>query len=262
MPSFTSAVTELQERGLSSKGRKAELQKRLADDKKGQKKKATPKTKATPKKITPKTKATPKKSTSKKAPASKTAASKRKAAEPDGKQAKRKKSAKAEPEAEPEVEPEVECVPLHVEDVEWLPVPFDLFTGAHPHPRDVRQGCLNNCYFICALEIIAEHRPDAIEKCITQIEEEGIIKYKVRLFTKYGHERVYIIDNLFWCDTGSLYHTAEEPWLMYASSPTRALWPAVLEKAWALHCSALQGYDPSYENIEGSPSSSISVSSE
>ena len=33
--SLTSAITELQERGLSSKGIKAELEKRLADDKKG-----------------------------------------------------------------------------------------------------------------------------------------------------------------------------------------------------------------------------------
>ena len=44
----------------------------------------------------------------------------------------------------------------------------------------------------------------------------------MRLYTKYGHEMKYVLNNLFWCDVGSVFHTDETPYLMYMSSPTEA----------------------------------------
>jgi len=143
--------------------------------------------------------------------------------------------------------PQVGPVAEHAADVQALSIAWPLFPE-RPRPSHVRQGCLNNCYFVCALQAIAQHRPDAIRSAITALGDSA---FKVRLFTKYGHKCEYVLNKTFWCDVKSVFHTDKKPYLMYMSSPAEALWPPLLEKAFALHVAEQWSYFPNYQGIEG-----------
>jgi hypothetical protein len=109
--------------------------------------------------------------------------------------------------------------------------PFDapLF-GKRPHPFDVVQSELQNCYLASAAAAIAHVRPGVIERAITRLRD-GRFRVRFRLGRQYVPHDVVVTSDLYVRPSGELlYGTSRTSW-----------WP-VLEKAFA----ALRG---SYRSV-------------
>ncbi|WP_370465424.1 C2 family cysteine protease [Nocardia sp. CS682] len=152
-----------------------------------------------------------------------------------------------------------EKVDLHFPGTGWLTVDaariFDLdvekvsgllFNG-RPRPEDVRQGRVGDCYLLSNLIGLAERHPDLIEDMIREGEEiragvAGPVRtFSVRFYDPEQDSWVWVtVDDSFYKNStgGMLYAAQDDSW---------PLWPAVIEKAWAVW----RGKELGYGGIDG-----------
>jgi hypothetical protein len=117
------------------------------------------------------------------------------------------------------------------------------------HPNDVRQGYLGDCYFLSAIQAIAQSDPSALEKLI---KSNGDGTYEVTLyvyktFISWNRSPVKItVDTSVPTSPGTT-----NP--IYAGKGDNELWVLLLEKAYAQ-------YEGDYGDIEGgNPSKAMGV---
>jgi hypothetical protein len=97
-----------------------------------------------------------------------------------------------------------------------------LFVG-RPHPFDVVQSELSNCYLASAAAAIAHVRPDLIERAITRLQD-GRFRVRFRLGREYRPHDVVVTSELYVRPSGEL---------LYGTSKNSTSWWPVLEKAFA-----------------------------
>lgn len=112
------------------------------------------------------------------------------------------------------------------------PLDAPLF-AKRPHPFDVMQSELQNCYLASAAAAIAHVRPEAIERAIAALPG-GRFRVRFKIGTKHEPHDVVVTSELYVRPSGDL--------LYGTSGPRRTSWWPVLEKAFA----ALRG---SYRNV-------------
>lgn len=108
------------------------------------------------------------------------------------------------------------------------------------HPNDVKQGYLGDCYFLAAIQAIAQSNPAALKKLI---KDNGDGTYEVTLyvhktFISWNRKPVKITVNA----TVPVYEGGTRP--IYAGVGDQELWVLLLEKAYAQ-------YKGDYGDIEG-----------
>ncbi len=108
--------------------------------------------------------------------------------------------------------------------------------------EDINQGSLGDCYWMAGMAAVAQAQPQLIEKLI---KDNGDGTYSVTLY-EWGQEKTVVVDNKF--------PTRSSGGLAYADKGATVdnkaeLWPALLEKAWAVMKSGGQG--TGYADIEG-----------
>ena len=138
--------------------------------------------------------------------------------------------------------------------------------AAPPNMDDVQQGQLNDCYFVCALTLVARAAPAAIERCFRADQARGQgqrhfavtlykgrargLRHATRASIEAQFERTRLdVDNQFWCESlggGSNRKRERVGAELYTHSPRGALWPGLLEKAYI----KLRG-GSGYADIEG-----------
>lgn len=91
-------------------------------------------------------------------------------------------------------------------------------------PNSIRQGALNNCYFLSAVAALAE-RPDRIKSLFLSQEPNEAGLYGVRLCLS-GTWREILIDDYFPCD-------ANKNFPSFSFSKDGSLWLNILEKCYA-----------------------------
>jgi hypothetical protein len=139
-------------------------------------------------------------------------------------------------------------------DYEYTEIVADLFKKGRGddhkiHPNDVRQGYLGDCYFLAAIQAIAQSDPGALEKLI---KDNGDGTYEVTLyvyktFISWNRSPVKITVDA----TVPTYKGGTNP--VYAGKGDNELWVLLLEKAYAK-------YKGDYGDIEGgNPSKAMGV---
>ena len=86
------------------------------------------------------------------------------------------------------------------DDITHLPsnVPWEVFRG-EPRADDIRQGGVGNCWFVCALSILADRAPDVLKKCLISQKFAPHGAYLARLCLA-GQWRTILIDDLLPCN--------------------------------------------------------------
>lgn len=104
---------------------------------------------------------------------------------------------------------------------------------------DIKQGSLGDCYFLAGLASVAQQKPSLIKQSVTSL---GDGTYAVRYYDEVGGgAKYYRVD-------GSLPVRKDDAnSLAFAQIQNNCQWPAIMEKAWAMHRTS----DNSYEAIEG-----------
>jgi hypothetical protein len=92
-----------------------------------------------------------------------------------------------------------------------------------PHPFDVVQSELQDCYLASAAAAIAHVRPEAIERAIAKIAGRRF-RVRFKMGRTYEPHDVIVTSDLYVRPSGDL---------LYGTSKTRTLWWPVLEKAFA-----------------------------
>ncbi|CAF1097161.1 unnamed protein product [Adineta steineri] len=125
---------------------------------------------------------------------------------------------------------------------------------SNPHPNDIEQGALGNCWFMAALSLITE-RPRMLSHILltSTVNEEGI--YLVRICHN-GWWKIVILDDCFPC-------TASKQ-LVYAKARRRQLFVPLVEKAcakvWGSYASVIGGFmTESLQLLTGAPSEQIAI---
>ncbi|GEM36727.1 hypothetical protein NN4_12460 [Nocardia ninae NBRC 108245] len=126
-------------------------------------------------------------------------------------------------------------------DVEIGRATGPLFNGL-PRPDDVTQGMVGDCYLLSNLIGLAARNPDLIVDMIRETEEirEGtaapVRTFSVRFYEAAENRWVWVKvdDNFYRKSAGGMLYAAQEE--------LGPLWPAVIEKAWAVFRGAAQGY--------------------
>lgn len=130
-----------------------------------------------------------------------------------------------------------------------------LWTGKHPDQEDVLQGKISNCYFVCALTLLAQLTPEAIERCfvVGPSKKKGHRYFRIQIYRgrdrasrrpdrgdiEYAFKRISVTcDNRFYVD-----RSGGE---LYTHSENGSMWPGLLEKAYI----KMRGRT-SYREIEG-----------
>jgi calpain-15 len=103
------------------------------------------------------------------------------------------------------------------------------------NPNDIKQGALNNCYFLSVLSALAEY-PERIRSLFLSQEKNSVNIYGVRLCIDGTWEEI-VIDNFFPCDGRK-----KSP--CFSSGGENNLWVMIIEKCYA------KAYG-SYHKIEG-----------
>jgi hypothetical protein len=97
--------------------------------------------------------------------------------------------------------------------------------------HDVKQGCLGDCYFLCALALVATDTC-CVDGLVDDVfDASGCFGVS---FMVHGKWQMVWVDSFFPCYTPTNKHAATPPRPVYASSANRReIWPMVVEKAWA-----------------------------
>ena len=90
-----------------------------------------------------------------------------------------------------------------------------------PRPDDIRQGGVGNCWFVCALSILAQ-RPELVRRVLLTDEFNPAAAYRVRLCRAGTWHTVLVDDTLPINALGML---------AYLKAARRSLWGALIEKA-------------------------------
>ena len=147
-------------------------------------------------------------------------------------------------------------------------VPWEVFRG-EPRADDIRQGGVGNCWYVCALSILAEAAPETLKNCVVTRAYNPAGAYKLRLCLA-GEWRTLLVDDLLPCNAlEMLAYVPARADVAAAPRPNRlvstqvkaarrALWAPLLEKAAAkLHGSyeALAGgtFAEAFHTLTGFP---------
>jgi hypothetical protein len=88
------------------------------------------------------------------------------------------------------------------------------------------QGRIPDCFLVCFATLLGRFRPEALRNQIREIGRQGDLRiFEVTFRNRYGRETRIRVDNEFYIKNG-------RP--VYMRSSNGALWPLVLEKAWAV----------------------------
>ncbi|WP_234390751.1 C2 family cysteine protease [Nocardia suismassiliense] len=149
-------------------------------------------------------------------------------------------------------------VPPNIEllrpDGGWLPVEIEgtlrimtgtatgpLYLNGGPQPGDVRQGMIGDCYLLSNLVGLAGRHPDLIVDMIREDVTAQQRTFSVRFYDAANKSPVWVkVDDTF-------YQSADGRMIYAAHDATLPLWPAVIEKAWAV----FRGADRGYQGIDG-----------
>ena len=77
-------------------------------------------------------------------------------------------------------------------------VPWEVFRG-EPRADDIRQGGVGNCWYVCALSILAEAAPETLKNCVVTRAYNPAGAYKLRLCLA-GEWRTLLVDDLLPCN--------------------------------------------------------------
>jgi hypothetical protein len=154
------------------------------------------------------------------------------------------------PPAPTPVEP---SLPAKFQNLPWKAPGGDLFGGDTPVASDVRQGQLGDCYLVATLASLADDQP-------------GILQNIIRV-TPDGHYEVDLtnpqtLQPTTTTLTSALPHQGSEP--VFAKTQT-SLWPAILEKAYALDNGGYDAIDggrspaQTLTALTGTPAKALSV---
>ena len=77
-------------------------------------------------------------------------------------------------------------------------VPWEVFRG-EPRADDIRQGGVGNCWYVCALSILAEAAPETLKSCVVTRAYNPAGAYKLRLCLA-GEWRTLLVDDLLPCN--------------------------------------------------------------
>jgi calpain-15 len=102
--------------------------------------------------------------------------------------------------------------------------PWAIFRRGAVSGDDVRQGQIGNCWFLAALSVVAEQRPEHILKLFLTKEVNFYGLYQVRL-CKDGEWKIVVVDDLFPCNKFKQ--------LLFSKGANSQLWVSILEKAYA-----------------------------
>ena len=153
-------------------------------------------------------------------------------------------------------------------------VPWEVFRG-EPRADDIRQGGVGNCWYVCALSILAEAAPETLKNCVVTRAYNPAGAYKLRLCLA-GEWRTLLVDDLLPCNALEMLAyvparadaaAAPRPNRLVSTqvkAARRALWAPLLEKAAAkLHGSyeALAGgtFAEAFHTLTGFPLSLIHI---
>ncbi|MFI6172440.1 C2 family cysteine protease [Nocardia sp. NPDC051052] len=117
----------------------------------------------------------------------------------------------------------------------------DLYRDGRPRPEDVIQGNVGSCYLLSNLIGLATSNPHLIHNMIHETGTGESRTFKVRFYAPETNSWVWVeVDNTFYTDpAGQMIYAVQDP--------SRPLWPAVIEKAWAV----FRGRDRGYLGIDG-----------
>ncbi|WP_373864385.1 C2 family cysteine protease [Nocardia salmonicida] len=148
-------------------------------------------------------------------------------------------------------------------DEQWQPAAEEAFTEAVPVLRtvdtplfgptidaaDVRQGRAGTCYLLADLISLANTNPQWIARMITELPDNA--GFAVRFTEPDGSTTTIVVDRQFYTFVDA--NGAESA---YAATD-RALWPAVIEKAWAVYRGAGRGYAGIYGGQPGAAADTL-----
>ncbi|MFI9403313.1 C2 family cysteine protease [Nocardia sp. NPDC052316] len=135
------------------------------------------------------------------------------------------------------------------EDGGWLPVSAPggwlirtgtatgpLYLEGGPRPDDVQQGRIGDCYLLSNLIGLADRNPALIRDMIREDVTTQPRTFSVRFYDPANNSWVWIkVDDTFYqSPTGEMIYATHDG--------ARPLWPAVIEKAWAVFYGAQRGY--------------------
>ncbi|MGW8654363.1 C2 family cysteine protease, partial [Nocardia salmonicida] len=148
-------------------------------------------------------------------------------------------------------------------DEQWQPAAEEAFTEAVPVLRtvdtplfgptidaaDVRQGRAGTCYLLADLISLANTNPQWIAQMITELP--GNAGFAVRFTEPDGSTTTIVVDRQFYT-----FGDADGVESAYAATD-RALWPAVIEKAWAVYRGGGRGYAGIYGGQPGAAAAAL-----
>eukprot|EP00939_MAST-03C_sp_MAST-3C-sp1_P000240 g240.t1 len=160
-------------------------------------------------------------------------------------------------------------------EVELARIEHSLFgIGGTPCRRDLTQGNLNNCYLVAGLGLVAEYFPDAIRAAICERGQKLFeVTFQIpRRSASRGHSvatnGIFKVqcDDRFFCTKRrgglrrrrvkaavALREDKDRLRPIYMQSPTHALWPLLLEKAWIKFLGGIS-YDDICDDAKGKKS--------
>ncbi|MBE9541804.1 MAG: DUF4157 domain-containing protein, partial [Proteobacteria bacterium] len=137
-----------------------------------------------------------------------------------------------------------------------------IFNQTGPDPEDISQGALGDCYALAALASIAKQQPRVITD---MVKETAANTVAVRFFDKAGDPPKFTPE---WTKVDKEVYVDQETQQPIYAKGNKALWPALVEKAYAVFIGKAKGYEgiggggyshDTFEQVLGQPATKTEI---